>query len=130
MFYETLAKDEVLKAKLTAIGTRHAGKELDESQQNAVWITEILPLAKSHGFDFTLDEVRAHQAMQSGATGRLEDEELDAVVGGSACNCYMGGGGGGGDNYPACVCVLGGGGGDGSGRPRCLCVLHGQGDIP
>ncbi len=130
MFYETLAKDETLKAEVTAIATRHGGQQLDDSQEDAVWTSEILPLAKSHGFDFTLDEVKAHQAIQSEATGKLADEELDVVVGGSACTCYFGGGGGKGEGYTACVCVLGGAGLDGNNRPRCVCVLQGQGDVP
>ncbi len=124
-FFEAVARDESLKAKLEAIGARHM--DLEESQSGSVWKNEILPLAKSAGFDFTMDDVAAYQAAQSRTTGRLADEELDAVVGGGDCTCVAGGGGTKGDDYPACACVFSGVGLNGTGDTRCYCIFYGEG---
>lgn len=127
MFFQAVARDDSLKAKLEAIGARHRDQNLEESQSIWVWKNEILPLAKSAGFEFNMDDVTAYQATQSATTSKLADEELDTVVGGGNCTCVAGGGGTKGDNYPPCACVFGGAGADGAGGTRCYCIFYGEG---
>jgi len=109
-FYETLSRDESLKAKLQAIVSAHPEQTVDESQRERLWENEILPLAKSEGFDFTLADVKALQAAERRQTGPLADEELDAVVGGRLhCLCFVIGGGK--DENSFCICSVTGHGG-------------------
>ena len=121
-FYEAISGNEPLKARLMAIATRHGGRNLNQCQCDALWENELAPLAKSEGFDFTLQEVRAFQAAHGSNVGRLSDDELDAVVGGSRCSCVITGSGMQDDDDPACDCVVFGQGGSG-----CVCTLGGDG---
>ncbi len=121
-FYEAVSNNESLKARLMTIATRHGGHYLNESQCDALWENELAPLAKSEGFDFTLQEVSAFQAAGGSKAAKLSDDELDAVVGGSRCSCVMTGDGIQDDDDPACSCVVFGQGGSG-----CICTLGGDG---
>lgn len=91
LFYEALVKDEGLKAKFVAIGERHKGEAPAEAALEGMFQTEVLPLAKSAGFEFTFEEVKAYaeQARQS-QTDDLSDEELAAVAGGYGANQWCG----------------------------------------
>ncbi|RPJ58887.1 MAG: Nif11 family protein [Acidobacteria bacterium] len=121
-FYEAVSHDESLKARLMAIATRHGGQNLSASECDALWENEIAPFAKSEGFDFTLQDVREFQAGRGSKAGKLPDEELDAVVGGSRCMCVIGGGGAKDENHPTCACV-----GLGQGGDNCWCNFFGDG---
>ena len=58
----------------------------------------------------------------------LETDELDAVAGGKACACIVGGGGEADAGETTCGCVVGGVGGyKEKNDPRCLCPIVGGG---
>lgn len=130
-FNEAASRDESLKGKLAAIANRHGGQELDESQLYAVWEDEVLPLARSKGYDFTLEDVRELQAAKSVRVNQLTDDELNAIVGGVnpyQCYCIAGGGGAADDaGEHTCICVLYGVGKDENGNKRCTCQFGGMG---
>ena len=48
----------------------------------------MITLAKEKGFDLTAEDLN-----QKAPSGELSDDELDAVAGGKACGCALGGGG-------------------------------------
>ena len=84
---------------------------------------ELLALAKELGVTLTEADL-AKPAVQE-----LDDDELDAVAGGSdvSCACAMGGGGTKDSNDKTCACVLAGVGYDDGGGERCLCGFAGYG---
>ncbi len=130
MFFEAVAREESLRAKFQAIGARYPDQDLDESHREAVFENELLPLARSAGFEFTLEDIKAFQA-QSLKADKLADDELDAVVGGNnpyQCYCIAGGGGAADDpGEGTCVCVVYGVGSDENGHKRCDCFFGGMG---
>jgi len=105
-FLEAVSKDEALTAKVGAMG-----KE------------EILALAKELGLTLTDAD------LEKPAVQELNDDDLDAVAGGSdvSCACALGGGGTKDNNDKTCACVLAGGGYSQSGRERCVCGFAGYG---
>jgi len=127
LFLEAVAKDEALKASLTAVCADQTDREIDQSRSEGVWANRIIPLAKSKGFDFTLEEVHAHQTAHPVKPEKIADEELDAVVGGDRCLCILGGYGGGNECDPACWCALAGWGTEWDSDLRCSCSGYGFG---
>jgi len=84
LFYEELAKNEALQGKFEVIGKKYEGQTSDETQMDLIYQNEILPIAKESGFEFTLAELKEYkQAVTQPQSGRLSDEELDAVAGGN-----------------------------------------------
>ena len=82
---------------------------------------EVIALAKEKGFTLTMEELAVKPAY-----GELDDDELDAVAGGTGCGCFIGGGGG-----DKCVCVFTGCSdtpqGGGNFPDKCFCFLIGGG---
>lgn len=87
---------------------------------------EAIALAAEKGYTFTPEEIKPQMP-----TGELDDDELDAVAGGAACGCVLGGGGKGGGKDETCACVWAGSGdsifGGGSFPDRCFCFGGGGG---
>ena len=87
LFYEELAKNEALQGKFEVIGKKYEGQKFDEVQMDLICQNEILPIAKESGFEFTLAELKEYkQEVTQPQSGKLSDEELDAVAGGSMLN--------------------------------------------
>ena len=86
-------------------------------------LEELLALAKELGLELTAEDLEK-PAMQE-----LNDDDLDAVAGGSdvSCACAMGGGGTKDSNDKTCACVLAGAGYSKDGRERCVCGFAGYG---
>jgi len=88
LFYEELAKNEALHEKFKVIGKKYEGQKFDEVQMDLIYQKEIMPIAKGAGFEFTLAELKEYkQDVKQPQSGKLSDEELDAVAGG-ACIIY------------------------------------------
>ena len=105
-FLEIVSKNEELAAKVGAMGK-----------------DELLALAKELGLALT-------EADLTQPTQELDDDDLDAVAGGSdvSCVCAMGGGGTEDSNDKTCACVLAGVGYDKPyNRERCICGFAGYG---
>jgi hypothetical protein len=99
-FYEALAKNEAMKKKAEALNAKHKGKKPGAAEVFA----EIAAFAKTEGYNFTVDELKAYFK-------ELPDEALENVaggrMGGGACSCTLGGFG------QSCDCMyMGVGGGD------------------
>ena len=105
-FLETVSKDEALTAKVSAMGK-----------------DELIALAKDLGLELTEADLTKPAAQE------LDDDDLDAVAGGSdvSCACAMGGGGTKDNNDKTCACVLAGAGYSKTGRERCVCGFAGYG---
>lgn len=88
-FMEAATEDEVLAEKL---------KDISD-------VETIRALAAEKGFILTEEDLAQ-------PAGELSEDELDAVVGGGKC-----------------VCFLGGGGSADAHESTCACVLYGQGDF-
>ncbi|RXH21819.1 Nif11-like leader peptide family natural product precursor [Bradyrhizobium zhanjiangense] len=58
------------------------GSLLENLKQSATGLAPIVAVGKSHGYDFTLDEVRSRIRVP----GRHELMQLDAIVGGKGCS--------------------------------------------
>jgi len=119
-FLELVSKDEALKQKVLACN----------DMEPADAVRTSIALAKEAGIELTEDDFA-----QKRTDGELNDDELDAVTGGTdgICACGFAGGGGGVDaedkNVYGCACVMYGQGGDG--RPEdmnCQCIAAGVGD--
>ena len=83
---------------------------------------EVIALAAEKGFALTEEDLN-----MAPASGELTDDEMDAVAGGKACYCAMGGGGtGDGDNNETCACIVSGVGMAFNGN-RCFCAVGGVG---
>jgi len=111
-FYDALTKDEALQDKFKALAEKYEGQKPDEEQADAICEKELLPFAKSAGYDFTLEELKEYNRdAAKPATRQLSEEELAAVAGG------------------VCVCVMFGLG-ELSDGCYCLCQLYGWGNSP
>lgn len=71
--------NEDLKQRYQSIMSKFEGKDLTKEEQTEIIRTEVMPLAKSIGFDFGTEDFR--ELLQP-ATMQLTDEELDKAVGG------------------------------------------------
>lgn len=106
-FYKALSQDEALQKKFMVLNEIPA-----EAQQESSIESQLIPLAKEAGFDFTLEELKEYAQAQKKQP--LSNEELAAVTGGKVEG-----------NMTECICVIGGGG---SGRNcTCACVAYGLG---
>lgn len=105
LFYGALTENKNLQEKITKANEKYAGQKIDKETIELILQDELLPIAKEAGFEFTLDELKEYEwENKQSAAGRLSDDELTAVAGGTGA-CVVGGGSEGG-----CVCVVGGGG--------------------
>ena len=105
-FLEAVSKDEELVKKVGSMN-----------------LEELLALAKELNLELTAEDI------EKPAVQALEDDDLDAVAGGSdvSCACAMGGGGTKDSNDKTCACVLAGAGYSKNGRERCVCGFAGYG---
>ena len=71
--------DEDLKREYRGIVNRYEVKNLTEQEQEKIILEEVIPLAKSKGYDFSLGDF---QELLQPAKKQLTDEELDEAVGG------------------------------------------------
>ncbi len=109
-FLEAASKDKELLEKLKTAGTPEA----------------VIALAKEKGFDLTAEDLKQEPAPLS----EISDDELEAVAGGKACACVLGGDGEENGYDEECGCLLLGNGdieGATHGRTRCTCFLAGGG---
>ena len=120
-FLDLLGSDKELEAK--ALACNEQGEEKGREA--------MLALAKECGIELTAADF---ENPAETASHELDDNELDAVAGGSgACYCLVGGGGGGkydgsGTVY-GCACVAYGQGGNGKDNDMsCICTGYGAGD--
>lgn len=115
---EAMEKNPELKAKI---------EELNKAPDSTV--QDFIKAAAEYGV-----ELAEADFAPAGSQGELADDELEAVAGGGACFCAIGGGGDadvlprGGWGRKTCACVLGGGGQYTDNATRCACVLGGAGD--
>ena len=110
--------------------TENMKKFLEEASKDQGFIEKVyktetpealIALAAEKGFALTAEDLKPDHP-----TGELNEDELDAVAGGKACGCVVGGGGEGGEADGVCACVLAGEGVDYR-TVRCLCPLVGGG---
>ncbi len=127
-FLEFLEQNEEAKNKILAL----------KGDPDA--IAKAVAVAKEYGFDISEADMTAERDAHFGRP--YSDEELEAIAGGDACICAVGGGGSsdgveyspdGEESFKehTCACVLGGGGEwtnpDGEKECRCACVVGGVG---
>ena len=124
-FYDELAKDEALQNRFKTLAKKYEGLQPDEGQLDDICEKELLPFAKSAGYDFTLEELRGYgRDVINPGMRQLSEEELASVAGGSCLCVFVGVG----DNQGvSCVCVLAGFGGDIHKSILCVCYLGGAG---
>ena len=109
--------------------------DLADKVNNAQTIDAVISLAREKGFDLTKKELQ----LTSSVREQLDEDEVEAVAGGKACACVVGGGGEATNYYKSkdltCACVLTGVGYgrdnlDANNTPtRCVCVGAGAGDL-
>ena len=97
-------------------------KNLAEKLNNAETADEVIALAAETGFTLTEEDLKPDTGIQD-----VSDDELDAVAGGKACYCAVGGGGEANSNEKVCACVLVGVGEMADGKERCDCCVGGYG---
>ena len=83
-FLEAVSQDKEFLEKLTGAETPEA----------------VIALAAEKGFTLTQEDLK-----QEPASGKISDDELEAVAGGETCGCFFGGGG-----ERSCGCFFGGSG--------------------
>ena len=98
-------------------------KDLIEKLNNAETSEEVIALAAETGFTLTEEDLKPDAGIQD-----VSDDELDAVAGGKACYCAVGGGGEADSNEKVCACVLVGAGEMADGKDRCACCVGGVGE--
>ncbi len=116
--------------------TKEGDKAFIEKLNKAETPEAVIALAKEKGFALTEADVKPESR-----SGELSDDELEAVAGGKACYCAVGGGGEADRGDKVCACVLYGYGRvTGFNGPlkdcsmigdpfvRCLCTLGGYGE--
>ncbi|MDR2560750.1 MAG: Nif11-like leader peptide family RiPP precursor [Holophagales bacterium] len=116
-FYKALSSNEAMKERAKALLDKKPANEAEAA-------SAAIAFAKSEGYDFTLDDLKAYTA--AGAK-ELSDEELENVAGGgckdtAACVCAVGGGGT--KDGVTCWCFLAGYGGHNPG-PGLTCEVGG-----
>ncbi|MDD4169456.1 MAG: hypothetical protein PHD36_04220 [Desulfotomaculaceae bacterium] len=72
-------RDEELKGKYQGIVNKYEGKNFTEEKRKKIILEEVIPLAKTKGFDFSTGDF---QELLQPAKKQLTDEELDQAVGG------------------------------------------------
>ena len=63
-------------------------KECIEKLKKAETPEAVIALAAENGFTLTQEDLK-----QEPASGKISDDELEAVAGGKTCSCFFGGGG-------------------------------------
>lgn len=114
--FQEMEKNPKLKAKI---------EELDQNKESVT--EDYIQAAAEYGIELTAEDFRPENAQ-----GEVSDDELDAVAGGDACSCVVGGGGSPGDYDCTCACVLGGAGDYNYEKSResgvrCVCAMVGGG---
>lgn len=82
---------------------------------------ELIAIAKGLGFELS-DADFIKPAVQE-----MDDDELDAVAGGGACVCALGGGGTADNYHKTCACVAAGVGLEKEYESGCYCTIAGYG---
>ena len=100
-------------------------KEFVEKLTQAKDAAAVIALAKEKGFILTEEDLQPASGIQE-----ISDDEVEAVVGGKACYCVLGGGGEESKNKGerTCACFAYGEGLYDNGNYRCGCAAYGQGD--
>lgn len=75
-FFDKVKEDEALAQKLKDAQDAYKG---DKSDKEATFAAVVIPVAKSAGFNFTVEDFK--EAFGSGE-GEASDDELDKVAGG------------------------------------------------
>jgi predicted ribosomally synthesized peptide with nif11-like leader len=99
-FYKALSSDAAMKERAKALLDK--GRPADEAEAAAA----LIAFAKSEGYDFTADELKAYA---SAGAKELSDEELENVAGGGCGDtkeCFCFGAGGGTKEGKTCACVV------------------------
>ena len=118
-FYDALAKDEGMQARLAKLSEKYEGAQPSADAAAA----DLIEFATSEGHAFTKQELDAFgESVKKDGVSELCDDELEAVAGGNAVQecgprCW----------HHECVCVFGGGGNHGDPRITCACVFGGGG---
>jgi hypothetical protein len=83
-FYEAVAADEGLRARLNDLSKPYQGQEMNEEKKAALVEQLVLPIAAEMGWDFSTEELRQYEEemVQASKNGELNDAELEAVAGG------------------------------------------------
>lgn len=90
-FYEAIACNRELRSQLAELSRHHRKEEMDEAGITRLIEKQILPLAARMGLGFSLNDLWRHaeELQQTGLREDLEEEELDAVVGGGSNLCVL-----------------------------------------
>lgn len=78
-FLAFIQGNEEYKKKFECISNKYEGKKFTEKEKDKIILEEVIPIAKSIGYDFTVDEF--HEVLKP-VNRELTDEELDEAVGG------------------------------------------------
>ena len=73
-------KNENIKSALDTVLSKYEGINLSGDDWDKVLQEEVIPLAKTNGYDFSPKDLKE---IQSDAGEKLSDEELDGISGGS-----------------------------------------------
>ncbi|MCL2249257.1 MAG: Nif11-like leader peptide family natural product precursor [Oscillospiraceae bacterium] len=120
-FYEALAKDEALQAKVQKLNEKYG----DEKPSEGEMLAETIRFAKAEGYSFTEAELEEFmKARKTEQSREIDENELEAVAGGEVLKWPE-------DTSGMCVCVAAGGGGGrhtgGTIAWGCGCAFYGQG---
>ena len=129
LFYEEIVKSKELAEKIESINANYADEQLAEDDRLKIIENEIIPIAKEHGFDFSIQELIDYSKPDMTV---LNEDDLDSIdggiitknvdskgnteffVNGQSANggCFLAGGAVGFKDYniETCACVIGGGG--------------------
>jgi hypothetical protein len=77
-FIEMKERNENIKSAFNSIMSKYEGKSLSEAEWGNVIQKEVIPLAESSGYDFTLDDIKELQT----SSLKLSDDEMSEVAGG------------------------------------------------
>ena len=84
LFFEKVNEDENLKKKISKIEANLAN--LDKSQAEKIFNSDILPIAQKLGLDFSYEDVLNFSINPPHKTkGELSDDDLGQVAGGMSC---------------------------------------------
>ena len=85
LFFERVNQDENLKKKISKIEARLVN--LDKNQAKKIFNSDILPIAKKLGFDFSYEDVLnfSINPISESSGGEISDDDLGQVAGGMNC---------------------------------------------
>lgn len=89
-FFDLVATDEALRTQIDELLRRELGESRDEQRMLQVMENHVLPLARHRGLEFTMEQMSAHMRRpESTDKCQVDDEELEAVVGGLSCTHWV-----------------------------------------